>query len=135
MPSENILPYFLGCRSGGIGRRAGFKIQFPRKCGFDSHLRYKKSHFHSMNLGFFYLLQMFTVYALKSIERNYIYVGLTNNLDRRVAEHNKGYNKTTKPYLPFQLIYTKSFPTRPEARIHEKYLKSSTGKRFLKSLV
>ena len=29
------------CSSGGIGRRAGFKIQFFRKCGFDSRLEYK----------------------------------------------------------------------------------------------
>jgi len=77
---------------------------------------------------------MWTVYALKSIERNYIYVGLTNNLERRVSEHNKGYNKTTKPYKPLVLIYSKIFDTRPEARVHEKYLKTSTGKRYLKSI-
>ena len=40
------------------------------------------------------------VYALKSLERNYIYVGLTNNVQRRVYEHNIGYNRTTKPYRP-----------------------------------
>ena len=34
------LSYHL-CRSGGIGRRAGFKIRFPlREYGFESHLRY-----------------------------------------------------------------------------------------------
>ena len=36
--------YFLllpECSSGGIGRRAGFKIQFFLECGFDSHLEYK----------------------------------------------------------------------------------------------
>ena len=33
---------FKYCSSGGIGRRAGFKIQFFRECGFDSHLEYKK---------------------------------------------------------------------------------------------
>jgi len=41
------------------------------------------------------------VYAIKSVNRNYIYVGLTNNIDRRLSEHNKGYNKKTKAYLPF----------------------------------
>ena len=30
------------CLGGGIGRRAGFKIQFLRKCGFDSRPRYIK---------------------------------------------------------------------------------------------
>ncbi|WP_367389978.1 GIY-YIG nuclease family protein [Lewinella sp. LCG006] len=37
---------------------------------------------------------MYFVYALKSHDRNYIYVGLTNNIDRRINEHNAGYNKT-----------------------------------------
>ena len=56
------------------------------------------------------------VYAIKSVNRNYIYVGLTNNIDRRLSEHNKGYNKKTKAYLPFVLIHQEKFPTRPEAR-------------------
>ena len=30
------------CLGGGTGRRAGFKIQFLRECGFDSRPRYKK---------------------------------------------------------------------------------------------
>lgn len=77
---------------------------------------------------------MYYVYALKSINRNYIYVGLTNNLQRRVNEHNSGYNKTTKPYAPFVLIFHKKFPTRQEARNNEKYLKSGVGKEFLRRL-
>ena len=74
------------------------------------------------------------VYALSSTQRPYIYVGLTNNLDRRVAEHNNGFNKTTKPYAPFTLIYQEELPNRIEARIREKYLKSGVGKALLKSL-
>lgn len=42
---------------------------------------------------------MYTVYAIKSTSRNYIYVGLTNNLERRLFDHNSRYNKTTKPYV------------------------------------
>ena len=75
------------------------------------------------------------VYAIKSETRNYIYVGLTNNLERRLLEHNKGYNKTTKPYKPFKLIYSEKFPSRPEARIKEKYLKGGSGKKFLRLLI
>ncbi len=78
---------------------------------------------------------MYYVYAIKSELRNYIYVGLTNNIERRVDEHNSGYNKTTKPYRPFLLFYTKELETRVEARAHEKYLKGASGKRFLRSLL
>ena len=77
---------------------------------------------------------MFTVYAVRSKSRNYIYIGLTNNLDRRLNQHNKGYNRTTKPYRPFELIYTKEFPDRIQARAHEKYLKSTKGREALKKL-
>jgi putative endonuclease len=75
------------------------------------------------------------VYALSSCQKNYIYVGLTNNLTRRLAEHNNGFNKTTKPYAPFIIIYQEELPDRVQARIREKYLKSGIGKAFLKSSI
>jgi putative endonuclease len=78
---------------------------------------------------------MFFVYVLNSLTRNYIYVGLTDNIDRRINEHNKGYNKTTKPYIPFKLIHTEPFTTRIEARKREKYLKTGIGKEYLRNIL
>ena len=52
----------------------------------------------------------------------------------RLNRHNRGYEKTMRPYSPFQLIYKEEFSTRKDARIHEKYLKSGIGKEFLKGL-
>lgn len=77
---------------------------------------------------------MFIVYALKSIARNYTYVGLTSDLQSRILRHNKGYERTTKPYAPFKLIYSEEFSERISARIREKFLKSGQGKDFLKGL-
>ena len=77
----------------------------------------------------------YAVYAIASRNKNYVYVGLTNNLGRRLSEHNGGKNRTTKPYAPFTLIHKEYFPSRKEARVREKYLKSGIGKEFLKSLV
>jgi len=77
---------------------------------------------------------MIYVYAIRSTNRKCIYVGMTNNLERRLLEHNKGENKSTKAYKPFELIYSEHFINRIEARIKEKYLKSGIGKEFLKSL-
>jgi len=74
---------------------------------------------------------MFYTYALSSLERNYIYVGITSDIERRLKEHNSGKNKTTKPYRPFALIYKKEL----EARSEEKRLKSGFGKEFLKNLI
>jgi len=74
------------------------------------------------------------VYSIKSIDSNYIYVGLTNNHVRRINEHNIGKERTTRSYRPFKTILIEKFSSRPEARIREKYLKSGCGKEFLKTL-
>ncbi len=78
---------------------------------------------------------MYYVYAIKSAIRNYIYVGITNDLERRFNQHNDGKNKTTKAYSPFLLLYSEKAENRVNARKREKYLKSGIGKEFLKTLV
>jgi putative endonuclease len=78
---------------------------------------------------------MFFVYCLSSTVSNYIYVGLTNNIVRRVKQHQHGQNRTTKPYRPFKLFYVEEFSARNAARQREKYLKSGVGKEFLKQLL
>src|SRR5690606_23610030 len=82
-------------------------------------------------LRHFIFFQMIYVYAIRSLNKDYIYVGMTNDIDRRFRQHNKGYNKITQPYLPYKLIYSRSFSDRRQARQHEKAMKSSTGKRML----
>jgi len=77
---------------------------------------------------------MFTVCAIKSTIKNYIYVGMTQNLEERLLRHNSGRERTTKSYNPFKLIYCEYYSTRIEARAREKYLKSGVGKEFLKTL-
>ena len=78
---------------------------------------------------------MYKVYAIKSLVKNYIYVGLTTKLNDRLKRHNSGYEKTTRSYKPFELIFTEKHNLRQDARKREKYLKSGIGKEFLKSLL
>ncbi len=77
---------------------------------------------------------MFYVYAIKSFGKNYIYVGITDNIERRLSQHNSGENKSTKAYKPFIIIHSESFATRPEARMKEIYFKSGVGKEHLKTV-
>ena len=77
---------------------------------------------------------MYFVCAIKSEVRNYIYVGMTSNLNKRINAHNKGYERTTKPYGPFKLIYTENYANRLKAKEREKYFKSGKGKEFLKTI-
>jgi putative endonuclease len=78
---------------------------------------------------------MIYVYAIKSMLFDYIYVGMTNNLERRINEHNNGQNRSTKAYKPFVLIFSEQLEGRDRARKREKYLKSGIGKEFLKLLI
>ena len=78
---------------------------------------------------------MFTVYAIKSLSHNFIYVGITEKLDDRLSRHNNGYVRSTKKFAPFKLIYSETCIDGLTARGREKFLKSTSGKRFLKSLI
>ena len=77
---------------------------------------------------------IFTVYAIISDVDGRIYVGFTNNLERRLNEHNRGKTKSTKHYRPWKLLYSESFPNRSLARNREIFLKRGSGKEFLKAL-
>ena len=72
----------------------------------------------------------YTVYVLQD-EGGALYKGMTNNLSRRIREHEAGYTKTTKKMKGAHVIYTEIYDTRIEARVREKYLKSAAGRKFL----
>jgi predicted GIY-YIG superfamily endonuclease len=58
-------------------------------------------------------------------------VGITNNLTRRLTEHNQGKSKFSSTYKPWIVLYTEVATDYAQARIREKYLKSAAGRRFL----
>jgi predicted GIY-YIG superfamily endonuclease len=78
---------------------------------------------------------MVIVYALRNKMNEEIYVGITSSLDRRIAEHNAGRNRYTKAFIPWVVFYTEKLPDFASARKREKYLKSASGKRFLKKFL
>ncbi len=75
-----------------------------------------------------------SVYARASLVKEYIYVGLAFDAEKRIAQHQSGKEPTTKPYRPYEVLFVEHHPNRPEARIREKYLKSGAGKEILKEL-
>ncbi len=74
---------------------------------------------------------MITVYIIKSLNSNYHYVGISNDLKNRLLRHNSGYNKSTKPYAPFKLIFSEVHKSYKEARKREVFLKSGKGREFM----
>lgn len=77
---------------------------------------------------------MFFVYILLSLKDNRTYIGSTNNLERRISEHNNHKAKATKFRAPFRLILSEEFLTRAECMNREKWWKSGAGRRHLKEI-
>ena len=64
---------------------------------------------------------MYYVYLIKN-EINKIYYGSTNDLKRRIREHNNGLSYSTKGHL-WQLVYYEAYSAEADARQREKQLK------------
>jgi putative endonuclease len=75
----------------------------------------------------------FYVYVLQSRIVNRLYMGSTDNLVRRVKEHNLGLNQSTKPYKPWALVYYEACLNETDAKRRERYLKTSQGGRLIRS--
>ena len=75
------------------------------------------------------------VYIIKSVKYEYTYVGHTENLKKRVEEHNKGKTRSNKSYKPFELVYFERFGSRREAIERERYFKSGSGREYLKEIL
>lgn len=76
-------------------------------------------------------LNMFYVYILLCSDKK-TYVGATNNLKDRFSRHQKGYIQATKNRLPVKLLCYFAFQTEHTAFSFEKYLKSGSGRTFIK---
>lgn len=75
------------------------------------------------------------VYILQSTKNNSLYVGCTEDLIKRLREHNRGLNFSTKPYKPWQVIHYEAYLDKEDARRREDYLKTSQGARLLKRML
>ena len=78
---------------------------------------------------------MWYVYILKSTVKDFTYVGSTNNLKRRLDEHNSGLSKATAPYKPLIIEAFIGVRTEQKARELEKYFKTGSGKAILKKRI
>lgn len=70
---------------------------------------------------------MFYVYLLKSEKDKTLYIGYTNDLKRRLSEHDNKKNVSTKHKAPFQLIYYEAYASRADAKHREQMLKRFLG--------
>ena len=86
-------------------------------------------------IGHMPLLKMFWVYILKSNKFDKTYVGIPDNIEKRLKEHNEGHSSYTRKYRPWSLIYSEELENRKDARIREKWYKSYAGRKAIKNII
>lgn len=71
------------------------------------------------------------VYVLRSqMNSTRHYVGLTEDLDTSMTEHNSGQHGYTRYHRPWNLVVSLSFSSELKAREFERYLKTGSGRAF-----
>jgi len=79
---------------------------------------------------FYFACMIFYCYILKLSDGRH-YTGITNNLTRRLNDHNSGRSKFTSRFVPVQLIHYEEFSTRKLARQKEVFIKNKGARRYL----
>ena len=75
------------------------------------------------------------VYILQSLSNNRYYIGSTDNLDRRIQEHNRGKSKATKGIRPLKLVFSQKFPSLQQARKVEHQLKRLKSRVIIEKII
>ncbi|MEO8065855.1 MAG: GIY-YIG nuclease family protein [Candidatus Doudnabacteria bacterium] len=76
------------------------------------------------------------VYVLESEKYIRSYVGYyPGNIDERLNKHNSGKVFSTKPYMPWRIIFYEAYLNQQDALRREKYLKTSQGMKMLKFML
>jgi putative endonuclease len=75
----------------------------------------------------------FYTYILRSEKMGTLYTGVTNNLAKRLEQHNMGDVYYTKHKRPYTLIYYEACISKYDAYRRERYLKTGMGKGYIKN--
>ena len=78
---------------------------------------------------------MYTLYILYSKIVDRYYVGYTNDIERRLTEHNRIKGKFTDVGIPWILVYSEYFASKKEAMNREKFIKSRKSRTLIDDLI
>ena len=81
----------------------------------------------SQSMGYLYILQ--------SEKNGRYYIGSTNNLKRRLAEHNSGTTPSLTNLLPMRLVFKKVYDNLQEARKMELHLKKLKSRSIIERII
>jgi len=78
---------------------------------------------------------MHFVYILQSEKNGRYYIGSTNDLERRIVEHNSGKTKSLKHLVPFRVVFKKGFIDPKDARTMERKLKKMKSRVIIEQII
>ena len=74
-------------------------------------------------------------YILLSLKDFKFYIGYSEDVFKRLEQHNNGENKSTKSRIPFELLYFEAHRCQDDALRRERYFKTDSGKRTLRKML
>ena len=75
------------------------------------------------------------MYILRSKSKGSYYVGQTDDLERRIEEHNNWEEKATRLGCPWEIVYTEAFATRSQAVRREREIKGRKKRAYIERLI
>ena len=80
-------------------------------------------------------MQFWYVYVLRSLKDHKFYIDTTNNIERRVKQHQRGENTSTAKRLPLELVYFEGHKSKEDALRREQYFKTTKGRTTVRQIL
>ena len=80
-------------------------------------------------------MKFYYVYVLFNPQKDFIYIGYSENLKGRIKDHNDGAVKSTRQYGPLELIHYEAYKSKVDAKRREQYLKTNKGRTTIMTML
>ena len=80
-------------------------------------------------------MKVFHTYIIFSEKLDRYYTGSTNNLTRRLVDHNRGKTPYARIGMPWKLVYAEKFPDRSSAYQREIEIKKRKSRKYIEQLI
>jgi len=80
-------------------------------------------------------MKVFHTYIIFSEKLNRYYTGSTNNLTRRLVDHNRGKTPYTRTGMPWKLVYAEKFRDKSSAYQREMEIKKRKSRKYIEQLI
>ncbi len=77
----------------------------------------------------------FFTYIIYSISKDKYYVGYTQDMETRVAKHNNGATRSTRPGRPWTLVYSEKYTEKSTAIKREIEIKNMKSRKYIEQLI